>query len=341
MNDGHAPFLSLRPRRTKADARTGHGARSKSDEHDTLVDEVRPEKALRLTDALALHSEQADGVRLRRDDGGPFTASNAASTSNYLAGPATIATTAPARPTITPAAEPERAPLTEDEAMRKFQWAMREARSYEDWRPADSLAYRVLKRSIDMLGSLAALLALSPLLLWTMWRIRREDGGPIFFRQVRVGVRGQFFYCFKFRSMVTDAEALKDGLAAQNHHGVANKQTFKLKADPRCTRIGEFIRRKSIDEMPQLLNVLLGDMSLIGPRPPVPKEVAWYQTRHMKRLAVKPGLSCIWQISGRGDIPFEQQVDMDVDYITRRSTKLDLEIAVKTIPAVLSGRGAY
>jgi lipopolysaccharide/colanic/teichoic acid biosynthesis glycosyltransferase len=231
--------------------------------------------------------------------------------------------------------------LSEAEAIRKFQCAMREARSIQDWRPVASPSYRAVKRAIDIFGALFALLALSPLLLWFAWRIRREDGGPAVFRQIRVGAEGRFFRCYKFRSMVSEAESLQASLAEHNHHGVDNRQTFKVKCDPRCTRIGEFIRRKSIDELPQLFNVLVGDMSLIGPRPPLPSEVAWYKTHHMKRLAVKPGLSCIWQISGRGDVPFEQQVEMDIEYIARRSTMFDLQIAARTIPAVLSGRGAY
>ncbi len=196
-----------------------------------------------------------------------------------------------------------------------------------------------LKRSFDILGSAAALLALSPLLAATALAIKWEDRGPIFFAQDRVGQYGETFRFYKFRSMVLNAEALKDSLAHLNESG--DGVIFKARHDPRITKVGRFIRRFSIDELPQLWNVLKGDMSLVGPRPPVPREVADYTPEDRKRLHVRPGLTCIWQVSGRSEIPFRMQVQMDQEYILKRSLKLDLALLFKTVKAVLSGRGAY
>jgi lipopolysaccharide/colanic/teichoic acid biosynthesis glycosyltransferase len=179
------------------------------------------------------------------------------------------------------------------------------------WRGAITGAL-VAKRVLDIIGSFCALLALAPLFAVEM---------------------------FKFRSMRMDAEArLKELLAKNQHsHGV----TFKIKDDPRITRIGKWLRKFSIDEFPQFYNVLRGDMSLVGPRPPVPREVALYSLGDRRRLAVKPGLTCIWQISGRAEIDFNGQVRLDVQYIESRSLREDLKILWKTIPAVLCGTGAY
>jgi lipopolysaccharide/colanic/teichoic acid biosynthesis glycosyltransferase len=166
-----------------------------------------------------------------------------------------------------------------------------------------------------------------------------EDQGPIFFRQIRVGQLGREFRMLKFRSMRVDAEQRLKELLAKNQHTTG--VTFKIKGDPRVTRIGRFLRKYSLDELPQFWNVLVGEMSLVGPRPPVPREVALYSMADRRRLAVKPGITCIWQVSGRAEIDFPGQVKLDVRYIESRSLRQDLKILCKTIPAVLSGDGAY
>lgn len=198
---------------------------------------------------------------------------------------------------------------------------------------------KFIKRAMDISVSLIFLLLLFPLLLLLGLLIRLEDGGPALFWQTRIGQWGHPFRFPKFRSMVVDAERRKRELAAQNQHGAGI--TFKMKGDPRVTRIGRVIRKLSIDEIPQLWCVLHGDMSLVGPRPPVPGEVARYGVSDRRRLEVKPGLTCMWQVSGRGDLPFEQQVRLDAEYIDSHSTMLDIVLLLKTIPAILSGRGAY
>jgi lipopolysaccharide/colanic/teichoic acid biosynthesis glycosyltransferase len=198
---------------------------------------------------------------------------------------------------------------------------------------------QALKRSLDVVVSVLALLALAPLLALVALAIKLTDGGAVLFWQSRVGRHGREFRFPKFRSMVADAEARKAALAAVNSHG-AKGVTFKMKGDPRITRIGRVIRRLSIDELPQLWLVLTGDMSLVGPRPPVPSEVARYTLEDRRRLEVTPGLTCIWQVSGRSEIPFERQVGLDVEYIESRSFLLDLRLLARTVPAVLAGRGA-
>ena len=206
------------------------------------------------------------------------------------------------------------------------------------WRWLVGGAY-VTKRTLDVLGSGAALLLLSPLFGLIALLIKLEDRGPILFRQVRVGRHGREFRMLKFRSMRVDAEArLKELLAKNQHQGGV---TFKIKNDPRVTRIGKWIRKFSFDELPQFWNVFRGDMSLVGPRPPVPREVALYTLADRRRLAVQPGITCIWQISGRAEIDFPGQVRLDVRYIESRSLWQDIKILCKTVPAVLSGTGAY
>jgi lipopolysaccharide/colanic/teichoic acid biosynthesis glycosyltransferase len=195
------------------------------------------------------------------------------------------------------------------------------------------------KRSLDIVVSLAMFLALSPLFLAVALSIKLTDRGPVFFWQARVGKWGHEFPFPKFRSMVINAEQLKDALLEKNQHDDA--KTFKMKRDPRVTWIGRIIRKLSIDELPQLWCVLRGDMSLVGPRPPVPREVALYTLADRRRLDVTPGLTCIWQVKGRGDIPFPQQVELDVEYINSRSIHTDFRILVMTVPAVLFGKGAY
>jgi exopolysaccharide biosynthesis polyprenyl glycosylphosphotransferase len=195
-----------------------------------------------------------------------------------------------------------------------------------------------LKRFLDILVSSAALIALSPLFLFVALLIKLEDGGPVFFAQRRVGKWGREFKMFKFRSMCVDAEQRLQALLARNQH--ATGVTFKSKDDPRITRIGRWIRKFSIDEFPQFYNVLRGDMSLVGPRPPVPREVALYSPGDRRRLDVTPGLTCFWQIGGRADIDFPEQVRLDLQYIESQNFWLDLKILLRTVPAVLFGRGA-
>ncbi len=195
-----------------------------------------------------------------------------------------------------------------------------------------------VKRLFDVVFSLAVLCIFAPLFLLIAALIKLEDGGPVFFKQMRVGKYGRLFKMYKFRSMCMDAEKRLEELKARNQHkeGV----TFKLKDDPRITRVGKWLRKLSLDEMPQFFNVFFGDMSVVGPRPPVPREVALYTPTDRRRLAVKPGITCIWQVSGRAEIDFSGQVALDVRYIESQSLWTDLKIAVQTIPAVLSGRGA-
>ena len=197
----------------------------------------------------------------------------------------------------------------------------------------------LLKRVLDVTVALMALAALSPVFIITILLIKLEDGGPLFFKQTRVGLRGRTFGMWKFRSMVVNADAIKDKLLAQNE--MKSGVTFKMKNDPRITRVGKWIRKFSIDELPQLMNVLEGTMSLVGPRPPVPREVAEYSVEDRQRLMIKPGLTCFWQVGGRSDIDFSGQVRLDIAYIRSESVWLDLKLLLQTIPAVLLGKGAY
>lgn len=206
------------------------------------------------------------------------------------------------------------------------------------WKSVLTFSYG-LKRALDFLVAAGALVCGSPVFLATAALIKLEDRGPIFFRQMRVGYRGKLFGMWKFRSMVTNAEAIKTELAAQNE--MEGGVIFKMKADPRITRVGRVIRKLSIDELPQLWNVLAGDMSLVGPRPPVPKEVAEYKPEERQRLLAKPGITCLWQVSGRSDIDFDGQVKLDLEYIRSTSLLTDIKLLVMTVPAVLLGKGAY
>jgi lipopolysaccharide/colanic/teichoic acid biosynthesis glycosyltransferase len=165
-----------------------------------------------------------------------------------------------------------------------------------------------------------------------------EDGGPVFFIQTRIGRFGEEFHMYKFRSMCLNAEARLKDLLAQNQH--AQGVTFKLKNDPRLTRTGKWLRKFSCDELPQFFNVLRGHMSVVGPRPPLPREVALYTLADRRRLAVKPGLTCLWQIGGRSEIDFSGQVDLDVRYIETQTIWQDIRIMLKTLPAIISGKGA-
>jgi len=199
--------------------------------------------------------------------------------------------------------------------------------------------YGRMKRYLDWTLAGLGMLALSPLFLILIVAIKLESKGPAFFSQQRVGQGGALFRCWKFRSMRVDAEKIKSELETANE--MDGGTTFKMKRDPRITGVGRFIRKTSIDELPQLWNVFVGDMSLVGPRPPIPSEVATYTPFERQRLMTKPGITCTWQVSGRSDIPFKQQVRLDIEYIVKRSAKVDLVLLIKTIPAVILGRGAY
>ncbi len=197
----------------------------------------------------------------------------------------------------------------------------------------------VIKRTVDIAVSLVALVLLMPLFLVVAIFILVDDGFPVLLMQKRVGLYGREFKLHKFRSMCRDAEKMKDELLAQNESD--DGVIFKMKNDPRITRVGRFLRRFSIDETPQFLNVLVGNLALVGPRPPLPEEVAKYALSDRKRLHVKPGLTCLWQIQGRSEIPFDKLVSLDMQYIRSQSILKDIVIIIKTIPAVLFGRGAY
>lgn len=199
--------------------------------------------------------------------------------------------------------------------------------------------YLFLKRSLDILASACLMFLFAAPALLVAAAIRLESQGPVFFSQTRCGTNGREFKFWKFRSMANGAEETKATLTQQADKTSAHR--FKMTKDPRVTRVGGFIRKYSIDELPQLLNVLRGDMSLVGPRPPLPSEVELYTDYDHRRLTVKPGITCTWQISGRSDIPFHEQVEMDLDYIAKSSLWMDLEILLKTPVAVLTARGAY
>ncbi len=194
-----------------------------------------------------------------------------------------------------------------------------------------------MKRAMDVVGAGVGLILTSPLMLAAGLAIRLTSPGPIFFRQVRCGVYGRRFSMFKLRTMCEDAE---DRLEALRHMNEMDGPVFKVQDDPRVTRVGRILRRYSLDELPQLWNVLKGDMSLVGPRPPVPHEVAQYETFERRRLSMRPGITCLWQVSGRNRVGFDQWVKLDVEYIDSWSIAKDVRILLKTIPAVLSGSGA-
>ena len=212
-------------------------------------------------------------------------------------------------------------------SMRLRAWKMTVAGSY------------AMKRTLDIIGSLAGMILLSPVYLAIAAAIKITSPGPIIFSQTRVGRYGRHFKFYKFRSMYIDAEARKDELLAQNES--KDGVIFKMKDDPRITKVGKLLRRTSMDELPQLWNVFIGDMSLVGPRPPVPKEVQEYTLEDRKRLDVIPGITCLWQIMGRSEIPFREQVRLDKEYILAPGFWKDVAILLKTIPAILGGKGAY
>ena len=196
----------------------------------------------------------------------------------------------------------------------------------------------VFKRAFDIVVSSVLLVALFPLLLFIALLVKLEDGGPVLFTQTRVGRFGRTFKMYKIRSMCLDAEQRLKDLLEQNHHNEG--VTFKIKDDPRITCVGKWLRKLSFDELPQIFNVFIGNMSLVGPRPPVPREVERYSPADRRRLTIKPGITCIWQISGRSEIDFSGQVKLDVNYIENQSFWQDMKILTLTLPAVISGRGA-
>ena len=195
----------------------------------------------------------------------------------------------------------------------------------------------VFKRTLDFVGAGLGILALSPLFAFVAIAIKIDDPGPVFFVQERSGLYARKFPMYKFRTMVVDAEARLAELQAQNEMG---GPVFKMQHDPRITALGRFLRRTSIDELPQLFNVFLGQMSLVGPRPPIPSEVAQYERWQRRRLSMKPGITCIWQVSGRNNIDFDQWMELDLEYIDSWSLWLDVKLLLKTLPAVLKGTGA-
>lgn len=201
--------------------------------------------------------------------------------------------------------------------------------------PVDHFA-QSLKVTFDFIFSFFVLLFLSPLFLTIGIIIKLTSDGPVFFKQERVGLMGRPFYIYKFRTMVPNAEALKEKLMAQNE---SDGPTFKMENDPRITKIGKFLRKTSLDELPQFINVLLGDMSVVGPRPPVPSEVKKYERWQLRRLSMKPGITCIWQVSGRNTVSFDRWMEMDLEYIDNWSLKMDFILFLKTIRAVLMASG--
>ena len=206
------------------------------------------------------------------------------------------------------------------------------------WKVTVKASYAT-KRLMDIVLSAVGMLLLSPVYLAIAVAVKLSSPGPVFFVQTRVGRYGRYFKFYKFRSMRQDAESQKAALMARNES--KDGVIFKMKDDPRITKVGRFLRRTSLDELPQLWNVFIGDMSLVGPRPPVPSEVLEYTLEDRKRLDVIPGITCLWQIKGRSEIPFNEQVRLDKEYILAPSVWKDIVILFKTIPAILGGRGAY
>lgn len=199
--------------------------------------------------------------------------------------------------------------------------------------------YRTFKRIFDFVASLLGLVILSPIFLIVAVAIKIEDPkGSVFYSQIRLGRKQEPFEMYKFRSMVENADSYLKELSSNNEIEGA---MFKMKNDPRVTKVGQFIRKHSIDELPQLMNVLLGDMSLVGPRPPLPNEVKDYSSYDMQRLTVKPGCTGLWQISGRNDVGFHEMVELDLSYINRRGASFDLYVLFKTVLVFIKPNGAY
>ncbi|GAA0753121.1 sugar transferase [Clostridium sartagoforme] len=201
----------------------------------------------------------------------------------------------------------------------------------------ESAIYNISKRALDIIASTLGLIILSPILLVVAILIKLESKGPAIFSQKRIGLNKKEFKMYKFRSMVQNAEELKEKLAKKNE---MSGPMFKMKNDPRVTKVGKFIRKTSIDELPQLINVLKGEMSLVGPRPSLPKEVLKFEPWMLKRLSVKPGLTCYWQVSGRNNIDFENWMKLDLQYVNDRSFWLDLKLILKTAGVLFGDKNA-
>ena len=201
-----------------------------------------------------------------------------------------------------------------------------------------SVFYEAAKRVMDIILSFIGLVLLSPILLLVSLFIKIDSKGPIFFKQKRIGINGTEFEMFKFRSMVVNAEELKAKLAEKNE---MSGPMFKIADDPRITKVGRFIRKTSIDELPQLWNVIKGDMSLVGPRPSLPKEVAQFEPWMRKRFEVKPGLTCFWQVGGRNNIDFEEWMKLDIKYVKERSLLLDAKLIFKTFFVLFGDENAH
>jgi lipopolysaccharide/colanic/teichoic acid biosynthesis glycosyltransferase len=237
-------------------------------------------------------------------------------------------------------------PTVKEEPLERTDWFWGSEQGYcdfiapagDDLRRGEGPFYRLLKRAFDIVAALGGLALVLPLFPFIVALIKLETPGPVFFRQRRVGRRGRMFDCFKFRSMAVDAEARK---AALSHLNEATGAAFKIKDDPRITGVGRFLRRSSLDEFPQLLNVLLGDMTIVGPRPQIPSEVEDYRPQQAQRLLVRPGLTCLWQVSGRSHLDFAEWMELDREYVRTRGLARDISILLRTLPAVIERKGAY
>ena len=207
---------------------------------------------------------------------------------------------------------------------------------YENERKSDF--YKFCKRGIDVIVAGVGLILLSPIITIVACAIKLTSKGPIFFLQKRVGKNGELFNMYKFRSMVVNAEELKEKL---KHKNEMSGPMFKMKDDPRVTKVGKFIRKTSLDELPQLWNVLKGDMSLVGPRPSLPKEVEQFDSWMFKRLTVRPGLTCYWQVSGRNNIDFEDWMKLDVKYVEERNLWIDIKLIFKTVFVLFGDKNAH
>lgn len=216
--------------------------------------------------------------------------------------------------------------------------SLRKLREDERIQPKEGPIYLFFKRAMDIIGSLCGIILLSPLLIIVALAIKIEDPkGSIFFSQQRCGKDNKLFPMYKFRSMVSNAEELLEELM---EHNEMDGPVFKIKDDPRITRVGKFIRKTSIDELPQLFNIFMGHMSIVGPRPAIPHEVAEYSHYHKQRLLVKPGLTCIWQVSGRNSIGFDEWMDMDLEYIEKRNLWMDIKLIFKTVGVLFGDENA-
>ncbi|MDI6785582.1 MAG: sugar transferase [bacterium] len=223
------------------------------------------------------------------------------------------------------------------EVTKRFKDVLHNFEEREKIEPVFNIWKQGIKRTIDIVVSLLMIILLLPFYILLVIIIKLDSRGPIFFKQRRAGYRGKVFYCYKFRSMCVDAEAKKDKLRESSE---VDGPVFKIKKDPRTTKLGRFIRKTSVDELPQLINVLKGEMSLVGPRPLPIEEVAKFERWHLKRLKAIPGITCIWQVSGRNTISFDDWMRMDIDYIDSWSISLDFKLLLQTIPAVMFGTGA-